>query len=276
VTPQAEPPQTARSKRTVKPHISTAIILNRSPILTRTPSPFEKAYYSYQARIRRALYNPFPHDFYFKQGTLLETRFNLEERKREKLAFGPSILQDDYVSEEKRAADVAAVEQLAQQEGEGEELASRTHSTDESWDVKSLDRAGERNLYLLLQTVENGKEGWRFPQGDLEKGQFLHQVCQHLDISCSPSLKSSKAAQQDLYAECGDKMDTWVVGKAPVGVYKPPQPSVSQETPEVSISLHSYLRIAHGDCSVLCSFTKHISWLAKSNLRKRTLRTSPG
>jgi len=33
-------------------HISTAIVLNRSPILTCTPTQFEQAYYAYQARIR--------------------------------------------------------------------------------------------------------------------------------------------------------------------------------------------------------------------------------
>jgi large subunit ribosomal protein L46 len=167
---------TTRPQKPTKSHISTAIVLNRAPILTRTPTPFELAYYSYQARIRRALHNPFPYDFYFKQGTLIETRFNLEERKRERLAFGPAFLPKEDVSEEKRAADIAAVEQLAQQEGEGEILMPRTHPSDTSGDVKSLDRRGQRNLYLLLQASENGKNVWRFPQGDVEKGLFLHQV----------------------------------------------------------------------------------------------------
>ena len=177
----SEPPartvaQTPRPRKAPKPHISTSIILNRAPILTRTPTPFEQAYYSYQARIRRALHNPFPYDFYFKQGTLTETRFNLEERKRERLAFGPGFLPKETVSEEKRAADAAAVEQLAQQEGEGEALMPRTHPSDTVGDVKSLDRRGQRNLYLLLQTSESGKDAWRFPQGDVEKDLFLHQV----------------------------------------------------------------------------------------------------
>ncbi|KAG6329546.1 hypothetical protein ID866_9541, partial [Astraeus odoratus] len=70
------------------PNLHTAIILNRSPLLTRTPSPFERAFYAYQARIHRALHNPFPYDFYFKQGSPLETRFNIEERRRERKAFG--------------------------------------------------------------------------------------------------------------------------------------------------------------------------------------------
>jgi hypothetical protein len=175
--------QAAQPKKTTKPKISTAIILNRSPILTRTPTAFEEAYYSYQARIRRALHNPFPFDFYFKQGTLIETRFALEERNRERHAFGEKFLpKEEDVSEEKRAADQAAVDQLAQQEGEGEVLMPRTHPADTAGDVKSLDRAGERNLYLLLETLEGGKTVWRFPQGSVEKGQFLHQVCNALQL----------------------------------------------------------------------------------------------
>ncbi|KAJ3505274.1 hypothetical protein NMY22_g17643 [Coprinellus aureogranulatus] len=187
-----------------KPRISTAVILNRSPILTKAPTPFEVAFYSYQARIRRSISNPFPHDFYFKQGSLLQTRFNIEERERERRAFGPKFLPPEDVDPEKAAADKAAVEQLAQQEGEGEELAPRIHEADKKNDVKSLDRKGERNLYLLLQVEENGKKVWRFPQGGADKGDLLHQ-----------------AAQKDLWAECGQHMDTWIVGRKPVGVWKP-------------------------------------------------------
>ncbi|KAF9452826.1 hypothetical protein P691DRAFT_696140 [Macrolepiota fuliginosa MF-IS2] len=198
-------PQPVLSKKP-KPRLSTAIILNRSPILTRSPTSFENAYYTYQARVRRALHQPFPYDFYFKQGSLLETRFNLEEKDREKASFGPTFVQDDYQDLAKVEADKAAVKLLAQQEGEGESLAPREHPSDKSGDIKSLDRAGERNLYLLLKSKENGKDVWRFPQGGVETTDFLHQ-----------------AAQKDLHAECGEGIDTWIVSRAPIGVYKPPQ-----------------------------------------------------
>ena len=172
-----------RTFATASYHISTAVVLNRSPILTRTPTLFEQAYYAYQARIRRSLHNPFPFDFYFKQGSLLETRFNIEERKRERLAYGPAFLAEESVSEEKKAADNAAVEQLSLQEGEGEDLMPRIHPADVNSDVKSLDRRGKRNLYLLLLKSQDGKDIWRFPQGDVEKGQQLHQVRSGSNIS---------------------------------------------------------------------------------------------
>lgn len=169
-------PQPAASKKLKKPRLSTAIILNRSPILTRQSTSFEQAYYTYQARVRRALHQPFPYDFYFKQGSLLETRFNLEEKEREKNDFGPDFVQDDYQDPAKAEADKAAVKLLAQQEGEGHAFAPREHPSDESGDVKSLDRAGERHLYLLLKANENGKDIWRFPQGGVEETDLLHQV----------------------------------------------------------------------------------------------------
>ncbi|KAF5330526.1 hypothetical protein D9619_005685 [Psilocybe cf. subviscida] len=238
--------QAARPKTTTKHKISTAIILNRSPILTRAPTAFEEAYYSYQARIRRALHNPFPHDFYFKQGTLVETRFRLEERSREQHAFGEKFVpKEEDVSEEKRAADQAAVDQLAQQEGEGEVLMPRTHPADTAGDVKSLDRAGERNLYLLLKTSEGGKTVWRFPQGGIEKGQLLHQ-----------------AAQKDLEAECGDQMDTWVVGKAPIGVHTLPS-----ETPEQENVLFFYkAHIMSGQVHPEGKHIQDFAWLTKEEI----------
>ncbi|KAH9483832.1 54S ribosomal protein L17, mitochondrial [Psilocybe cubensis] len=234
------------AKKPSRPHIKTAIILNRSPILTRTPTAFEKAYYSYQARIRRALHNPFPYEFYFKQGTLLETRFNLEERKRERLAFGPGFLEKEDISEEKRQANIAAVEQLAQQEGEGEELMPRQHEADIKNDQKSLDRMGQRNLYLVVQVTENGKDIWRFPQGDVEKGQLLHQ-----------------AAQKNLLAVCGDKMDTWIVGRAPVGVHKPEPQS---DSPESVIFFHK-AHIMAGQVVADGKNIKDFRWLSYQEIR---------
>jgi large subunit ribosomal protein L46 len=140
--------------------------------LTRTPTPFERAYYEYQARIQRALHNPFPYEFYFKPGSLLETRFNIEERKRERKAFGrPFAIRS--LGEDEGAA---TLQQLGPQEGEGEVIMSRKHEADVNNDVKSLDRRGQRNLYLLLKEGET----WRFPRGDVGSSELLHQACTHL------------------------------------------------------------------------------------------------
>ncbi|KAF9001973.1 39S mitochondrial ribosomal protein L46-domain-containing protein [Cyathus striatus] len=205
------PPSTVpKSKSTSRPHISTAVILNRSPLLTRTLSPFEQAYHAYQARIRRALHNPFPTEFYFKQGSLLETRFNLEEQEREVQAFGDDFVRDDYANSEKAAADRAAVEQLAEQEGEGEQLAPR--------------------------------------EPPPEKGDLLHQ-----------------AAQKDLYAECGEAMDTWVVSRSPVGVYKPTQPLETTSGEHVVFFFKAH--IMAGQVNPQSKNLEDFAWLTKEEIK---------
>jgi large subunit ribosomal protein L46 len=176
-------------KRSRRPQLTAAVVLNRSPILTRTPTLFERAYYAYQARIRRALHNPFPLDFYFKQGSLLETHFNMEEKKRERRAFGPTFSMDEFISKEKAAAEKAAADQLALQEGDNEQLMQRVHVSDTNREFKSLDRKGKRNLYLLLRTTENGQDSWRFPEGGVEKGELLHQASDMLYFSLALVLK---------------------------------------------------------------------------------------
>lgn len=100
----------------------------------------------------------------------------MEEREREKIAFGPAFVPKEDLSEEKAAANKAAVEQISLQEGAGEQMMPREHPSDIKGDVKSLDRKGSRNIYLLLQVKEGEKEVWRFPQGNVEKGELLHQV----------------------------------------------------------------------------------------------------
>ncbi|PFH47165.1 hypothetical protein AMATHDRAFT_68288 [Amanita thiersii Skay4041] len=240
---------TTLSSTPPRPQISAAVILNRSPFLTRTPSLFERAYYAYQARVRRALHNPFPFDFYFKQGSLLEKRFIQEERKRERRAFGPQFGKEENVSEEERAATKAALETLAQQEGEGEEIVTRVHPADTSRDYKSLDRHGPRNLYLLLQASEGGRDIWRFPQGGSEKGEPLHQ-----------------AAYRDLQAECGDHMDTWIVSRNPIGVYKPPPPP---STPSEQLTFFFKAHIMAGQCQPQHASIKDFAWLTKQEIESR-------
>ena len=52
----------------------------------------------------------------------------------------------------------------------------RRTDSDEKKDVKSLDRNGARNMYLLVKSVEGGKQRWRFPTGGVEAGDLLHEV----------------------------------------------------------------------------------------------------
>lgn len=162
--------------------IHTAILLNRNPILTRTPTAFENAYYAYQARIDRALHNPLPYDFYFKPGTQLELQFDKEEEERERAAFGKSATPSPRVKteEELRASDEDNAEMAAlesQQQEEEFKPLPREHESDRTGDVKSLDRQGQRNVYLLVQVKdEAGKAGWRFPHAPVNTRENLFEV----------------------------------------------------------------------------------------------------
>ncbi|KAL5529449.1 hypothetical protein ACEPAG_5434 [Sanghuangporus baumii] len=180
-----------------KHRLAVGVIVNRAPILTRTPTKFEREFYKYQQRIQRALYNPFPYEFYFKQGSLLEAQFNQEEIRRERKAFG-----DDAVKHmEDKSAFLMSVDSMTGEEEE-KPMPRRTPA-DEKRDVKSLDRQGSRNLYLLVKGLPDDKYKWRFPKGYVETGELLHE-----------------AAKRDLYAECGPHMNTWIVGRKPIGLFE--------------------------------------------------------
>ena len=155
-------PTTTRSK----PLLEASVIVNRSPTITRSSSRFEKTFFQYQSRIARALHNPFPYDFYFKQGSPLEAQFNIEERKRERQAFG-RLTRTMWDATE---ANLEAAELAKEEVGK---RATRFTEADKQKDLHSLDRRGERNLYLVTKS-ENGS--WSFPWAAIRKGEFLHQV----------------------------------------------------------------------------------------------------
>ncbi|CAE6436143.1 unnamed protein product [Rhizoctonia solani] len=176
--------------------IIASVLLNRSPVLATLPTPFEQAYHDYQARIARAISNPFPREFYFKKGAIAERQFFIEESQREKEAFGndfgESLLRD---LEEDKTGSMSQTEDVV--------ALPREHESDRTGDVKNLNRKGDRNLYLLV----NGTSGWRLPQGPTKQGVALHT-----------------AALEELHSECGSDMDTWVVGRYPIGVHQSPKP----------------------------------------------------
>ncbi|KAI0085439.1 60S ribosomal protein L17 [Irpex rosettiformis] len=211
VTPKPQVPERIVKKEDgQKVAIHTTILLNRNPILTRTPTAFEKAYYAYQAKIERALHNPLPYDFYFKPGTQLELQFDKEEEERERLAFGKSATPSPRVKteEELRATDEDNADALAalesQQQEDSVKLLPREHESDRTGDVKSLNRQGQRNVYLLVQAKdEAGKKSWMFPHAPVNTRENLFEN-----------------VQNHLRSPFGIGMDTWVASKKPIGVHR--------------------------------------------------------
>ncbi|KAF7295143.1 50S ribosomal subunit L30 [Mycena indigotica] len=230
----------------LKPALYTAVILNRAPILTPSPTPFENAFYAYQQRIQRALHNPFPSEFYFKPGSLLEARFNAEERIRERIAWGPTYVKNDT---ERTVAEEAAIEQMEMQEQTDDKLMARVHASDLAKDYHSLDRKGRRNLYLLVQRVDmtTGQVVWEFPCGEVGKEELLHQ-----------------AAQRELVENCGAHMDTWVVARKPIGVHK------SFSTPQQEkVTFFFKANIMAGQARIGNKSIQDFAWVTKQEIEKR-------
>jgi len=135
---------------------------------------------------------------------------------------------------------------------EDEESMPRIHPVDTKGDMKSLDRKGQRNLYLLIKNKEeDGKEVWKFPQGGVEKAELLHE-----------------AAARDLTAVCGPHMDTWIVSRQPIGVYNPPSPSSSSDGPKSFVFFYKAHILAgqvHPDRKRVLDF----AWLTKQEMESR-------
>ncbi|KAG8733502.1 54S ribosomal protein L17 mitochondrial [Ceratobasidium sp. 423] len=214
--------------------IIASVLLNRSPILTTLPTPFEQTYHDYQARIARAISNPFSREFYFKKGAIAERQFFTEESQREKEAFGDDFgeiqlrdLEEDKTGSMSQTEDVVAL--------------PREHESDRTGDVKNLNRKGGRNLYLLV----HGADGWRLPQGPTKQGVALHS-----------------AALEELHSECGPDMDTWVVGRYPIGVHQPSKP-------ESSTILFFKAHIFAGQAKPNGSSIKDFAWLTTEEIKEK-------
>ena len=132
---------------------------------------------------------------------MLEKKFAREEKLREKEAFGgPWSLKRSNrgVEEDGELASIQLSPDQADNVGEEpiDPPAPGTYEADKKGDIKSLDRLGERNLYLLVRGMDHsGKEVWRFPQGGLRDGEPLHQVNHHV---CSGVAKLSYAVPRRL------------------------------------------------------------------------------
>jgi large subunit ribosomal protein L46 len=99
--------------------------------------PGERTYYSYQVRLQRALHNPSPYEFYFKPGSLLESKFDLKEWKRNRKAFGPGFGVDHPLAP---GAGMSVQDLKKFNHDKAETPAPRVQASNENGDLKSPDR----------------------------------------------------------------------------------------------------------------------------------------
>ncbi|KAG0746020.1 hypothetical protein G6F57_007890 [Rhizopus arrhizus] len=178
--------------------IQASVILSRPPQITRDATPFEKAYFDYREKLERQEATTTPTDFYFKKGSVAERRWKHEEQARQNAMKDPSTslseaLQASQVSWEKENEGLTVSTKL--------EKLERVTEADDKNNKKSLDRALQQTLYLVVKP--SGDSSWQFPQGPIDTTEYLHE-----------------AAERTLSEQCGVDMDTWFVGRQPIGFYK--------------------------------------------------------
>lgn len=169
--------------------VSAALLAVRAPLLLRTPTPLETEYYRFNVSLSDALQQPFPKEHYFKKGSAAESRFD---------AYYDALRKSWDVHEATKSEEGSADAALYATQ-------PRTTAADESGDVRSLERALDRTLYLLVKDRASG--AWRFPSKAVPE-----------ERTAGRSLHVSALAAGE--AILGNRVDLWLVSRLPVAVVK--------------------------------------------------------
>lgn len=183
--------------------IQAAVILSRPPTLTRDLTPFEKAYFLYQKRLNERLALPFTRYFYYQRGSPGDANWKRQIKERQTPArdigvynaYSKEGWNDELLLGAKESEPEDQIEALVRdaqieaelgEEGEGmvkkeevvEKPMPRVTEADKVGDMKSLNRALTRTLYLVVKSGKEGKDGgrWGFPSSVLVGRESLHTV----------------------------------------------------------------------------------------------------
>ncbi|KAL5045516.1 hypothetical protein BDW71DRAFT_198248 [Aspergillus fruticulosus] len=260
--------------------INAGVLLSRPPQITRDLTDFEKAYYFYQKRLNERLALPFTKYFYFKRGTPLDEDWKRKVRERQTAArdigkynaYGKEAWNDELLVGAKESEPEHIVEALisdaestannTSQDTSKQEQIPRPHprvtEADKKGDTKSLDRALQRTLYLLVQH----KEGyWKLPSSPVDSGETLRS-----------------AAERTLEQSAGVNMNTFMVGYHPVGhyVYNSRKPKTDETTGvtlagEKTFFMKGRIMAGQADLSANVQNLKDFKWLAKEEIAKYVL-----
>ena len=130
---------------------------------------------------------------------MLEGKFNEEEAKRERDAFGRVV----HLSNVKNT--------LAEGMTTEEPLVAmpRKSQADITKDLRSLNRKGDRNLYLVVKSKEDGKDVWKFPHTELVGEEALHEV---RSASHRPLFLLTTVHRPQKESCARNTLSTWILG----------------------------------------------------------------
>lgn len=200
-------PPVAESSPSTSYAVNAGVLLSRPPQITRDLHPFEEAFFLYQKRLNERTALPFTRYFYFKARTPADREWKRkmaqrltpardigrykgygEESWNDEVLVGAKesqfqwqvdrLLEDaETTGAENESGVAAAAVNAAKDEREAfERPPSRITKADQENDTKSLARALQRTLYLLVKD----KEGrWVFPQDRLQDENLhgVRQIC---------------------------------------------------------------------------------------------------
>ncbi|CAG8437353.1 3441_t:CDS:2 [Ambispora gerdemannii] len=250
-----DPPPLQYSQINIDPSYRTVagIVLCRSPIITRDLHPFEREYYAYQRHLARIHAAAFPVEFYFKKGSASEKLWQ-EKRDRENSGEIEKARENGLVTLIKTQMKLDAKQQdlIAAEEVEQVQVASRITDADRRNDLKSLDRALQRTLYLIVRKPRE-MHAWQFPQGGVRANEYLHE-----------------AAKRELTEECGPDMDVWIVGRRPIGFYKYDFPEVIKKDHQNYIGAKVFFMKGHifaGQVKIDREEVVDFAWVTKQEMK---------
>ncbi|WWC58539.1 mitochondrial 54S ribosomal protein mL46 [Kwoniella dejecticola CBS 10117] len=179
------------------PPLIASLILSRNPLLTPTPSELESSYNSYSRALKHSLSTPLPTEFYFKSGSLPLRRYLKQENEYEKEIYGERL----------SGGKVEGVDDIPPETEY--EVLPRDHflNQDEAAGLgeQSLERYPEEEVYCLVQSKQTNK--WGFPNAPVGRLESLDEVVSAKIIGVEGQLD-------------GKGMDSWLVTRKPVGMYK--------------------------------------------------------
>ncbi|OMJ09248.1 54S ribosomal protein L17, mitochondrial [Smittium culicis] len=188
----------------------------RDPIVTRTPSEFETEYNKYIDFLHYNTSVPFARDFYFKKGSISEKSWmKLDSERSSEWLFDPASNTAPAKSSAGKQANQQDSVTVQEEEEEGEDaegaveqvkLEARITEADKKNDVRSLERKLDQSLYFLVKYKQSSgvpQAGeWVFPHSALAQNEVLF-----------------KGAVRTISEVCGNNIDSWVVGRGPIGHY---------------------------------------------------------
>ncbi|KAJ1978698.1 hypothetical protein H4R33_005916 [Dimargaris cristalligena] len=210
---------TAQESQPATGRVVASLIVQRKPVILPELNKFERTYYAYRDELARREAAPFASEFYFKKGSTSEKEWNQRQKHYQSLlkkgwsalladaekSVGTAGLAADSTASESASAtttsSTADGSNSAAKDDATYKAAPRITQADKDGDLKSLDRALDQSLYLLVKKPRQ-ENAWQFPQGGHEGLEFLHRT-----------------ALRELAEECGTNMDVWALGRGPVGHY---------------------------------------------------------